>query len=782
MKNKKIISGITALIMASSAAIYAGAETKNTFNPADFTSYFHNSYKGDMNSYDFDVNRDNKVDILDMIYAKSSAEGETEIDADKFSVEYFNSAAKALSAAASSVAQELETAGTVLAKTTYSSDELKNTDKMGEAEREMAERINEEAEFYGISRWVVVINPDNSDAICITGDNILQRTGAYPGMIPRTLNIPFSSGLAEFAAVPYFEWNKDFGKYRSPDPSQGEISDFSAYVCLSERERISKELFSVIQTIAQEYETMGKAVPDGIISSDDDSEFVKYVIKNAPECGTYRWHADIRSFEVKGVTAENPLDGFCGSWPKAVPGRLNIPYSDDLIKFASDSSKSWMEDYSEYTVREKEQLKAAEFSEKVPTPELNSYAKAVYTSAQTLLQEYETMGIKISFDDKSDTSEIYHRFSEELMKMLPYEMKNKGIRWEITAENYIVTGVAAVCEDAVGTYPNAVPADMRIPYSEDITGYASGNAGIWKEKFSQYTLEVSESGLKFYSPNTLRWIRKASVNSCNSNAKSVFTNAQTVLQEMETNGEKLPSGMVTSDDSTDFVKKLKDNLNSFSVNKWAVYISGDTVTGAVCSSDSDAVSGVQYYDTEKDKIVYSPSPLAGRSYTGSYPNYVPSDMEICYGHNLVKNYENDINLWNWDNASYITDTPVQSENPPAENISQTSKALINAYNSSAAVIFNGASTVLMEHELFGDTVPDGLITSDDKSEISAEINGSVIGGGNRKWALYVRDGIAAGIVYTENGNVTGSYPAAVSSAVRYDHSLALKYMDNSMDW
>lgn len=644
MKKTRLISGLAAFMIASSAvAVYADTETKNSFNPKDFISYFQGNYNGNMKSFDFDVNCDNKVNILDMIYARSAAAGDITLDTEKYNVKYMNTAASVIAEEAARIMQKLETEGKCPDKLIYTYADKSGSKPFTESERRIYEAAESAAETCGIQKWTVVFSKDYSVS-CITGDSFIQRSGAYP---------------------------------------------------------------------------------------------------------------------------------------HSVPVIMNIPYSDKLISYASDFKSVWINDFPECVTTDPAQLKFAEISEKATTSELNSYAKSIFSAAQTLMQEYEIKGLIVNFDGTSET-ELQHTFLEELSEYLPADVINKGLAWRLTTADCVVNGVAVADEDSTGAYPNAVPANMRIPYNDNILKYLSGSSEIWKEKFSEYTLENAEGD---YSSEFVKQIQKAYIDSCNKNAKTVFTNTQTILQEMETRGEKLTSEtVITSDDDTETAKQINSLITGNKDFKWAVYVKDFTVEGAVYSITPDpAYSGYQFYDTEKNKFVYIAVPETEITYTGSFPVSVPSDTKIDYDHSLVKNYEKDIRTWNWETASENPGTETPSE-PPAENISQTSKVLINSYNSSAHTLYTGAATVIMEHELFGNSVPDGIITSDDKSDIAAEINSSVIGSGSRKWAAYVRGGEIAGIVYTENGNITGSYPASVSTAVKYDHSLALKYKDNSVEW
>ena len=116
-------------------------------------------------------------------------------------------------------------------------------------------------------------------------------------------------------------------------------------------------------------------------------------------------------------------------------------------------------------------------------------------------------------------------------------------------------------------------------------------------------------------PAMMGWVRKASINSANSNAKSIFTNAQTIAQEAETNGTIINGAIEQNDTSTKYsvgsktftfaeeVNKLM--TNSSNKTKWAVSVNQGAVVSAIFSSN-------------------------GVSYLGAYPTACPTDSNRTY--------------------------------------------------------------------------------------------------------------------------------------------------------
>ena len=81
-------------------------------------------------------------------------------------------------------------------------------------------------------------------------------------------------------------------------------------------------------------------------------------------------------------------------------------------------------------------------------------------------------------------------------------------------------------------------------------------------------------------PAMMGWVRKASINSANANAKTVFTNAQTVAQEWETRGSSVPASAKGADaKSAGFAKDVQDNLTGDNT-AWEVKITNGVVDAA----------------------------------------------------------------------------------------------------------------------------------------------------------------------------------------------------------
>lgn len=86
-------------------------------------------------------------------------------------------------------------------------------------------------------------------------------------------------------------------------------------------------------------------------------------------------------------------------------------------------------------------------------------------------------------------------------------------------------------------------------------------------------------------PAMMGWVRKASINSANANAKTVFTNAQTVAQEWETRGSTVPASASgnSSPGSGSFESDVQANLTGDNT-AWMVSINNGVVEAAIAQT------------------------------------------------------------------------------------------------------------------------------------------------------------------------------------------------------
>lgn len=113
-------------------------------------------------------------------------------------------------------------------------------------------------------------------------------------------------------------------------------------------------------------------------------------------------------------------------------------------------------------------------------------------------------------------------------------------------------------------------------------------------------------------PAMMGWVRKASINSANSNAKSIYTNAQTVAQEYETNGSVVTGIQGRTKNagaagSASFVSDVDSTMSGSASKKdgWYVSLTNNVVEAAVYSAN-------------------------GSTYCGGYPTAAPTDKGVSF--------------------------------------------------------------------------------------------------------------------------------------------------------
>ena len=81
-------------------------------------------------------------------------------------------------------------------------------------------------------------------------------------------------------------------------------------------------------------------------------------------------------------------------------------------------------------------------------------------------------------------------------------------------------------------------------------------------------------------PAMMGWVRKAAINSANANAKTVFTSAQTIAQEYDTNGK------TASASDASFKAKVEATLNGATTGyDWKVKITNNVVDAAATKTN-----------------------------------------------------------------------------------------------------------------------------------------------------------------------------------------------------
>lgn len=140
-----------------------------------------------------------------------------------------------------------------------------------------------------------------------------------------------------------------------------EVSDTAPALSAMERNNAAKSLYTNIYTMAMEYETRGLKI-DGIISSDDNSDFIEEFTNWYTEAKRLKWSADLSENTVNSVVIGDPVSGYCGAYPNAVPENMNIPYSKELIQYSAytDNTFVWQNAFPDCIADDPETSESAE--------------------------------------------------------------------------------------------------------------------------------------------------------------------------------------------------------------------------------------------------------------------------------------------------------------------------------------------------------------------------------------------------------------------------------------
>ncbi len=303
---KKILAGIIAAGMTFSGVTSFAEETNKDTNVLEDTHYYSDclvtksalktiftpDYMKNMTSYmfgvesdsyfcspfGFDLNNDSKTDIADMIIAKNYESFLSEYP--NYSVSELNYAANIIFQCAQCTITEFDNYGLEVPSGTISSDE--NTPFVNEMNRlfSIYSSLNIKWEIstdlkVGVT-GAVVCSPSDSDS-----------SGTYPVTVPINYKIPFSEDLLSYSQGSV----SDFEKFKLGDEEwiQNEGLDKTdtteLYNCeeliRSYKQNIydsfAKEIYNASMDAITNYDNRALEYPDGITTSEDGSEFGKYI-------------------------------------------------------------------------------------------------------------------------------------------------------------------------------------------------------------------------------------------------------------------------------------------------------------------------------------------------------------------------------------------------------------------------------------------------------------------------------------------------------------------------
>ena len=420
---------------------------------------------------------------------------------------------------------------------------------------------------------------------CICTDSYGKVTGAYPNIVPQTMNIPYTADNARASWDIAFDWKQAFPQYISDDPVQSALPDYPEKP-VDQYNDFAKKVFTDAQNIIQEKDTLGESVPNGIYTEENE-----LFANLGGSKGTY-------SFFVK-----NGMVIYClasggdltrsGAYPSGIPQNMDIPFEELTAKMPYDPDDfklDWRVLFPDYASSETQDHKVH------PVAFYNSAAKSVFADVQTILYEYETAGNTVPNGIYTSDSELFK------------ELADNEYEFAVRIENQNVLSAVVGCEERSGAYPASVPVIMNVPFDKMLSEIAMHPNTDWNKQYPEAVMDFksfsAELGDDFeYIPNIRYLLLKASVNTANVNAQSVFTTAQVVAQECETKGEVIDGIFNSSNESSEFVQMIKRDLPPGDF-EWSVKVRNNEVVGACASTPY--------------------------GYTGAYPCNVPLECLVVY--------------------------------------------------------------------------------------------------------------------------------------------------------
>lgn len=454
----------------------------------------------------------------------------------------------------------------------------------------------------------------------------------------------------------------------------------------------------------------GETFEDGIYTSDDKSELTGLIEKNADIPSGTRWCISLKDSVVTECLCET--GGVTGAYPNVIPQMMNADY--DKVKFEDlmDIYTDWKTAYPEFM---SENSTLSEYPE-ISTAEMNQIACNINHVADTYRfytdikgSGYYELSDKTGYFSDTDLSEEFRDFIYRLSGLNP-----ANTRFIISVKDGYTEG--CICTDAAGqitgSYPNAVPQTMNVPFSSEYAGFSDKKTFNWKTEMPQF---ISDDPIQSSLPD----YPERSVSEYNSAARKIFSEVQCITQELEAQGTELKDGIYTQD-SEEFLELSMPEM------KFAVLIENYIVEACIVSNDDFIRSG-------------------------AYPSGIPQSMNIPFDSKYLKDASDSDTDWKMKYPEFISEDPVQAALPdyPFKSVLE--------YNRISKSLFSDIQTLLYEYETKGIDVKNGIYTDEDElcSEFrSREYHFSVL------IEDYVVKGVAAGCE-----NCTGTYPNAMSSCV-----------------
>lgn len=547
---KAIIAGVLSVSMM--ATTFTCAESVDVGFDKVKSFLFGNS---EISEDGLDLNADEKVDIVDMIIAKGEFQAKASVE-----VAQLNYYAEVVADLAQYNLNEWETYKGTIDDCVISDDSDENKFIVNEVNECLSDYTNEKLS------WSVTVENLNVTGVVCSLKDYDKKSGAFPNEIPQNMNIPYDAQNLKNAKDCSFSWSENMPEFI--DPTKADMPDY-AEKSVTQLNNKAKAVYNYVQAMIIEYETNAVEYPQGIISSEDQSDFALDMKDFGDvDIPNFKWTAMIDKGVVTGVICTDKNEKSIGAYPNLVPMSMEIPYESDFVKNAGDIEFSWKKEYPQYISEDPEKADLPDYPEEYIF-ELNNKAYDLFKISTLLIYSYEVEGkeLKDGLITSTDDSEIADMINES------YFLSD----WAIKVEDHNIKGV--ICSDftsATGAYPNNVPYGLFIPYDTSHIDCASDRNAKWDEEYDKY---VNNMPLTTFSKNTI-------VRCCNSDAKELYNDISYVITEYLAKGIEIPQGIVTYEDDTEFAGKVNDFFTGWSDLKWTAEIDGEYVKGCIVSRNN----------------------------------------------------------------------------------------------------------------------------------------------------------------------------------------------------
>lgn len=326
-------------------------------------------------------------------------------------------------------------------------------------------------------KWTAIIDKGVVTGVICTDKNE-KSIGAYPNLVPMSMEIPYEADFAENAGDVEFSWKKEYPQYVSADPEKADLPDYPEEYIFGLNDK-AKEMCDGFKRILFEYESEGKEIKDGLITSADDSEIADMLNNYAQTTlSVSEWTIKVEDYDIKGAVCSDFTSG-TGAYPNNVPYGLCILYDTSYIDCASDKNADWNEAYDKYV----NNMPLTISLKNVIVGSCNSYSKELYADISYVMTEYVAEGIEIpqGVVTYEDDTEFTKRINEMFAGW-------SDLKWSANIEGEIVTGCIVSRNDLLGAYPNAIEnvftdsciKKVHLPYNSEYVVYAGDKEFKWE--------------------------------------------------------------------------------------------------------------------------------------------------------------------------------------------------------------------------------------------------------------------------------------------------------------